>query len=283
MVDWTKNWKTDLVRHALLEKLKQKHKRWEKRQNRNRQDQQQSGRYDVVEEEAGKWNMSFSLSDIPVLEPLVLSQWSWPIPLGRDMNQSNLLHVGPEKGFASLMAVANDDQKMMTKKWWPKNDDQGSSNAGNIAISSYLKTAMVNVWQQNFNIVFESEELDRISHPNNSEKNAREILLSILSILPWDDSIETIQALMDRGKIGTVPSLVPGMINSSSHNTMTQRKSIHLQDLEAVIVYRAPRVHHLRSLWYQVGGQNLVVRCIFDNNIGKPKKETLQVFSTHWR
>jgi hypothetical protein len=59
MVDWTKNWKTDLVRHAQLEKLKQKqkqkHKRWEKRQNRDRQDQQQqSGRYNVVEEEAGK-------------------------------------------------------------------------------------------------------------------------------------------------------------------------------------------------------------------------------------
>jgi hypothetical protein len=60
--------------------------------------------------------MSFSSSDIPVLEPLVLSQWSWPIPLGRDVNESNLLHDGPETGFASLMAVANDDEQMMTKK-----------------------------------------------------------------------------------------------------------------------------------------------------------------------
>jgi hypothetical protein len=194
--------------------------------------------------------MSFSLSDIPVLEPLVLSQWSWPIPLGRDMNQSNLLHVGPEKGFASLMALANDDQQMMTR------DHLTLLPLQQRHIYQLFQTAMVDVWQQNFNVVFGSEEFDRISHPNTSKKNARDILQSILSMLPRDETIETIQALMDRGKIGTVPSLVPGMINSSSHNTMTQRKSLHLRDLEAVIVYRAPRVHHLRSLWHQVGGQN---------------------------
>jgi hypothetical protein len=235
MVDWTKNWNTDSIRQ---EKMRQ----WKKQQKLKLQDQQQSGR-----EEITKVPTSLLLSETPVLEPLVLPRWAWPIPLGSDMDKQNLLYSHPRKGFASLMAVVDDDEQF-TKDHRPLEPSQRRQ------VDHLFQAAMVEAWQQDFNIVFGSEEFDRISHPKRS-KNATEILQSVVNILPWNETIESIQAWKEQENgpaIDTNNQVIP----RTSQNITTQRPSLHLKDLEAVIVYRRPRVHHLRSVWHQTGGKN---------------------------
>ena len=244
MVDWTHNWKSEEDRHKRVRHQQQrKRKSWNEIQQRIRQKKAASGgagggRQDnsdavnVVDE--GK--MPSYLLEPPKLEPLVLPQWKWPIPLDEDMRDKHLLLSDPVKGFASLMAVADDEDSLMT-------DDAPFPSHRRENVYRMFQEPMVDAWQQNYGIVFGSEEFDRIARPKKSsrKKSGSEILKSILKILPWEETIETVEA---------------SSAIFQQNATTFRRPSLTLKDLEAVIVYRAPRVDHLRSWWHQVGGPN---------------------------
>jgi hypothetical protein len=251
MVDWTQNYATDRLRQVQLERrIKRQNRnrrRWEKIQKRKQKDAEQNGENNIQKEEEAV--MPAHLQQEPKLEPRVLHGWSWPIPLDSDLKEANLLHADPQKGFASLMAAVDDDPHLTVHPQQPLTAWEKNHTL------QLFQTAMVQAWQNNSTkIVFGSEEFDRIAHPRNVNKNNNkerdrddskktpiDILNSILEILPWQEEEEAIEKQ-------TWPA--------ENASVVPRRAALQLQDLEAVVVYRAPRVHHLRSLWHQVGGPN---------------------------
>ncbi|KAG7362666.1 hypothetical protein IV203_026026 [Nitzschia inconspicua] len=221
MVDWTHNYVSEKQMKRQIWKIR----RWKKIQKRQQRKRKERGK------EYPEAEMTSSLGKEPPLEPLVLPGWAWPIPLAKELNDTNLMHVTPQKGFASLMATINDDPGM-TKKGLPLTSQQKNS------VMKMFQAAMMQAWLEGYKIVFGSEEFDRVAYPRNSNKTGTEMLASLLDILPWEFVIHKQNN------------------ESKAENTTDRRPPLRQQDLEAVIVYRAPRIHHLKSLWHQVGGLN---------------------------
>lgn len=155
--------------------------------------------------------------DHPVRTPLALPKWAWAVPDEIVLKRAKLLHVHPTKAFASLMGIADLDPLLGLS---PK----GRNDTGYVVSSNKLKetvklyqTSMEQAWQNNFNILYGSEEMDRLVSPVHS--NSSFLMDTILSILPWNSSKTT--------------------------------RKLNPDDVEVVLVHRTPRVKHLISVWHQ--------------------------------
>jgi hypothetical protein len=89
-----------------------------------------------------------------------------------------------------------------------------------------FRSSMEQAWRDKKNIIYGSEEMDRLVNPVHS--NSSFLMDAILNILPWNIS-------------GTSPKL-------------------KVDDVEVLLVHRTPRVDHLVSVWHQMRMENETFR-----------------------
>jgi hypothetical protein len=152
----------------------------------------------------------------PVRTPMVLPKWAWAVPDEALLRSNNLFHVYPTKAFASLMGIADLDPTLGLSP-------QGRNKTGHRITQEMVdhvfqlyQTSMEEAWRQNLNIIYGSEEMDRLVDPVHS--NSSVLMDTILNILPWNAS---------------------------------PTRELEVKDIEVVLVHRTPRVKHLISVWHQ--------------------------------
>ncbi|KAG7367225.1 hypothetical protein IV203_029896 [Nitzschia inconspicua] len=149
--------------------------------------------------------------------PLVLSKWAWSAPDEAILRRNKLNHVHPTKDFASLMGIVDLDPTLGLSL-------AGRNETGDVITTEKVyevvklyETSMEDAWRRGYNIIYESEEMDRLVDPAHS--NSSILMDTILNILPWNAT-------------GTPRKLIPN-------------------EVEVVLFHRTPRVKHLISVWHQ--------------------------------
>lgn len=155
----------------------------------------------------------------PVTTPLALPRWSWAVPDQPILGQYRLNHQHPTKAFASLMGIADRDATLGFTPQGRNDTNHTVTTAVLDAVRKTYQAPMEKAWRSNYNIIYGSEEMDRLVNPVHS--NSSFLMDTILNILPW---------------------------NAKGSSAARQ---LHLQDLEVVLFHRTPRVKHLTSAWHQ--------------------------------
>jgi hypothetical protein len=148
---------------------------------------------------------------------LILPNWSWPAPHEQTLETANALHTNTEK------AHTNAEKAFSALLKGPHQPQ----------IYNLFRQAMAQAWNGTWSnkIVYGSEIFDYILHLDNYGRKTK---------VQWEK--EAMERIL--GVLPTTPT------NSTTIVTPPPPP----QDIEVVIVYRSPRIYHLRSLWHQIRG-----------------------------
>lgn len=214
-----------------------------------------------------------------------LDGWAWPLLSHKQYHRSGLKRRRPSKTYAGLMAALNPNDAKVDSLL----KDRGVPVDRKVTLQAY-RSIMADAWfghqqQQSesssnngnngkgMNLVFGSEEFDQLvsvasasdtdgdgdaggaadgtntanSTPSRSTSTStstssyrsRRMMDGILSILPWMALPNVTTAAGERSSI---------------------RPPVQWDDLEVVVVHRAPRVEHLISIWKEMGLRNQSLR-----------------------
>lgn len=178
-----------------------------------------------------------------------ISNWAWPIGVEKEHSFKNL---DPVKFYAPLACL-------ITGKPNPYFDDWKESRDNPAQFFMYFKSLFRQVWEEDANIIFGSEEFDRLIMnlhikssvdsvgeaihvaPESSDKIDR-----LLSLFPWDDN----NNLTIASSLSSSPT---ANVNSIPHQ---RSPSLRLENIEVQINYRTPRISHIESVWREVTKNN---------------------------
>jgi len=108
-----------------------------------------------------------------------------------------------------------------------------------------FRDVMKEAWYENgYKIVYGSEEFDRLVHPI---YNSTLLMETLLDILPWS---------APSGGDGANTNTTIHTTATTTTTNATQMPTFKLTDMEAVVVYRSPRIYHARSVWHEAGKIN---------------------------
>jgi len=155
-----------------------------------------------------------------------LPGWSWAVPAEETLVRERVSHPKARKAFASLAGIVDFDPVLAFDREELRRGRRVVSEERIEHVLGVFRRPMAEAWQENYNIIFGSEEMDRLVDPVHS--NSSFIMKSWLSILPWNVS-------------GT-------------------SRRLKLEEIEVVVVYRTPRLKHLISLWHEVGRRRETLR-----------------------
>ena len=158
----------------------------------------------------GSTTTQLCMADWSVEGKSYLHDWSWPVPSQEDREKLNVYSFyRRDKGFAAL-AIAQREYGKVDPRY-------------NLTLvyETYRKT-LNHSWKNGKNIVFGSEEFDRI-----------------IENKPWTNH------LMD-----VILSMLP---ESAPRNNLPVGRPFNARrDVEVVLNYRTPRIGHLRSIWHEI-------------------------------